>query len=358
MVRQEALPPYPTIKKSIQPRPACTSHPKEPAEAQQTFKTHRRLPARPAGRRAAGHRPGRDGLRRGRPGLRRRDDATTPTPTGQRQAVHRAARPTRRSAASGSSTTRDGDGVFDRSTSSPKTLVADGPRALEGRRLRRRDAGPLVPQGHRRRRQGRRPPEGLHGVSQVQRPGGDQQPPVGARPPDLRRGRHATAARSDAGERRRHRAGQDGGEATSGSTPRRAFEAISGGARFGHAFDDWGHRFICNIRNPIRHVVLEARYLARNPCIAVVSPLHDVAEAGDALPVFRISPPEPWRDRRASARRPIPTVASPRSELVAAGFVTVGHAASRSTGVGLPARVPRPGLPRRGRHQPDPPPAA
>ena len=28
------------------------------------------------------------------------------------------------------------------------------------------------------------------------------------------------------------------------------FEAISGGARFGHTRDDWGNRFLCNIRNP------------------------------------------------------------------------------------------------------------
>ena len=43
------------------------------------------------------------------------------------------------------------------------------------------------------------------------------------------------------------------------------FELISGGARFGNTFDDWGRRFLCNIRNPIRHAVIEDRYLARNP---------------------------------------------------------------------------------------------
>jgi putative membrane-bound dehydrogenase-like protein len=39
----------------------------------------------------------------------------------------------------------------------------------------------------------------------------------------------------------------------------------SGGARFGHTFDDWGNRFLCNIRNPCQHVVLPYRSLARNP---------------------------------------------------------------------------------------------
>ena len=48
----------------------------------------------------------------------------------------------------------------------------------------------------------------------------------------------------------------------------RAFEAISGGARFGNTFDDWGNRFLCDIRNPAEHVVLPAHYLARNPRLA------------------------------------------------------------------------------------------
>ena len=61
-----------------------------------------------------------------------------------------------------------------------RALVADRPRALEGRRLRRRDARHLVPQGHRRRRPGRRAPEGLHRLPQVQRPGRDEQPAAGA----------------------------------------------------------------------------------------------------------------------------------------------------------------------------------
>ena len=47
------------------------------------------------------------------------------------------------------------------------------------------------------------------------------------------------------------------------------FELIPGGARFGNAFDDWGNRFVCNIRNPAQHVVIESRYLARNPHVTV-----------------------------------------------------------------------------------------
>jgi len=99
-------------------------------------------------------------------------------------------------------------------------------------------------------------------------------------------------------------------------------ERIPGGARFGNAFDDWGNRFICNIRNPIRHIVLENRYLARNPYLSVPSAIHDAADFGDAIPVFRTSPPEPWRV--INARRLASNTArkSPRSEMAATGFVT------------------------------------
>jgi putative membrane-bound dehydrogenase-like protein len=76
-------------------------------------------------------------------------------------------------------------------------------------------------------------------------------------------------------------------------------EAISGGARFGHSFDDFGNRFLCNIRNPVQHVVLPLAPLARNPQLAAPSPLHDVAASGDTLPVHRISPVEAWREFRA-----------------------------------------------------------
>ncbi|MBL9177342.1 MAG: c-type cytochrome [Verrucomicrobiaceae bacterium] len=95
----------------------------------------------------------------------------------------------------------------------------------------------------------------------------------------------------------------------------------SGGARFGNTFDDWGNRFLCNIRNPCQHVVLPYRYLARNPYLIVPSALNDCAEAGDQLPVFRTSPPEPWREFRA--KRWVQEGSHlPKSELVGAGVVT------------------------------------
>ena len=73
------------------------------------------------------------------------------------------------------------------------------------------------------------------------------------------------------------------------------FEVLSGGARFGNTFDDFGNRFICNIRNPVQHIVLQQHYLARNPYMPVQTAVNDAALAGDAIEVFRASPPEPWR---------------------------------------------------------------
>jgi len=73
------------------------------------------------------------------------------------------------------------------------------------------------------------------------------------------------------------------------------FEVIAGGARFGNTVDDWGHRFLCNIRNPVQHVLFPLRYQRRNRSLLLSSSIHDVADSGDAIAVYRVSPPEPWR---------------------------------------------------------------
>ena len=101
------------------------------------------------------------------------------------------------------------------------------------------------------------------------------------------------------------------------------FEVLTGGARFGMTFDDWGNRFICNIRNPVQHIVLENRYLARNPYLTVTNAVHDAAEAGDTLLVYRASPPEPWRAARALRyRTETGGMQLPRSELAGEGYFT------------------------------------
>ncbi|HJT30832.1 MAG TPA: PVC-type heme-binding CxxCH protein [Pirellulales bacterium] len=68
-----------------------------------------------------------------------------------------------------------------------------------------------------------------------------------------------------------------------------AAEAVSGNGQFGLTFDDFGNRFICNNRNPLMHVVLEDRYLARNPMLAVPGVVNDVAAAGDASHIYPLS---------------------------------------------------------------------
>jgi putative membrane-bound dehydrogenase-like protein len=102
------------------------------------------------------------------------------------------------------------------------------------------------------------------------------------------------------------------------------FEAISGGGQFGHAFDDWGHRFTCNNSNHIRQIVLPSRELERNPALVPPAVLLDIPAEGPAAPVFRISRPEPWRVVRTRQRAADPEMRKrlPPTELFAFGFFT------------------------------------
>src|ERR1700678_2228257 len=103
-----------------------------------------------------------------------------------------------------------------------------------------------------------------------------------------------------------------------------AFEAISGGGQFGHSFDDWGHRFTCNNSNHVRQIVMPSNYLERNRAFVPPPTILDIAAEGPAAPVFRISPPEPWRVVRTRQRAADPVMARrlPATELVATGFFT------------------------------------
>ena len=67
------------------------------------------------------------------------------------------------------------------------------------------------------------------------------------------------------------------------------YEAITGTGQFGLTFDRFGNRFICSNRNPCMQVVIEDRYLKRNPYLAVQRPLHDVSLPGEASRIFPIS---------------------------------------------------------------------
>lgn len=56
------------------------------------------------------------------------------------------------------------------------------------------------------------------------------------------------------------------------------YEAVSGMGQFGQTFDDWGNRFVCDNNHHLRHIVLEARYLRRNPYLAVTAVVQDTCE--------------------------------------------------------------------------------
>ncbi|MDZ4287959.1 MAG: PVC-type heme-binding CxxCH protein, partial [Prosthecobacter sp.] len=115
-------------------------------------------------------------------------------------------------------------------------------------------------------------------------------------------------------------------------------DLLSGGARYGGTFDDWGNRFLCNIRNPAQHIVLPNRYLARNPYLAASSPINDMAESGDQLPVYAISQPEPWRVIRAKRWAGERDINMPRSELVGAGVVTAASGVTSYRGAAYPEK--------------------
>ncbi len=68
-----------------------------------------------------------------------------------------------------------------------------------------------------------------------------------------------------------------------------ACEAVTGNGQFGLCFDDWGNRFNCSNRNPVRHVVIEDRYLKANPGVTVAATVNDVAAFGDQSHIFPIS---------------------------------------------------------------------
>jgi putative membrane-bound dehydrogenase-like protein len=55
-------------------------------------------------------------------------------------------------------------------------------------------------------------------------------------------------------------------------------EAVSGMGQYGNTFDDWGRRFVCDNRHHLRHVVIENRYLQRNPYLAAPAVVEDPSE--------------------------------------------------------------------------------
>jgi putative membrane-bound dehydrogenase-like protein len=67
------------------------------------------------------------------------------------------------------------------------------------------------------------------------------------------------------------------------------FETTTGPSQFGLARDDWGNRFLSWNINPLRHVVIEESYLARNPSLAAggAEDLIDFATEGRGRSIAR-----------------------------------------------------------------------
>ncbi|APZ91242.1 PVC-type heme-binding CxxCH protein [Fuerstiella marisgermanici] len=73
------------------------------------------------------------------------------------------------------------------------------------------------------------------------------------------------------------------------------FEQVTGGVQFGHTRDNWDTRFVCSNSNHMQQIIYPRGYLSRNPYYAASGMIRSVAEDGASAPVFRRSPPEPWR---------------------------------------------------------------
>ncbi len=68
-----------------------------------------------------------------------------------------------------------------------------------------------------------------------------------------------------------------------------ALEPVPGTAQFGTSFDSFGRRFICSNRNHNQHVVLDPRYVQRNPYLALSEIVQDTPDHGAASRVYAAS---------------------------------------------------------------------
>jgi putative membrane-bound dehydrogenase-like protein len=66
-------------------------------------------------------------------------------------------------------------------------------------------------------------------------------------------------------------------------------EATAGTAQFGQTFDNFGRKFICSNREHIQHVVMQLKYLKRNPNFTFSDVVQDIPDHGAACKVFPLS---------------------------------------------------------------------
>jgi putative membrane-bound dehydrogenase-like protein len=77
------------------------------------------------------------------------------------------------------------------------------------------------------------------------------------------------------------------------------FDPIAGFSQFGLCHDDWGNRFLSWNTVPIRHVVMEERYLTRNPLLAATNVEAIIIDSTETGRIFPISPPQKRYNRES-----------------------------------------------------------
>lgn len=80
------------------------------------------------------------------------------------------------------------------------------------------------------------------------------------------------------------------------------FQLTSGGGQHGMSMDDFGRKFVCSNSVPAQTLIYDDAYLSRNPHLAAPDAAIDIAPDGKFTKLYRISPPEPWRELRTRLR--------------------------------------------------------
>ena len=114
--------------------------------------------------------------------------------------------------------------------------------------------------------------------------------------------------------------------------------AETGGAQFGHTFDEWGNRFVCSNSNHIQQIVMPYEF-TKTSSIPFSGMIRSISAEGAASTVFRRSSAEPWRIVRTRRRVADPRYKNlPATERVPIGFFTSATGISVYKGNAWPAR--------------------
>src|SRR5262249_38140774 len=69
-------------------------------------------------------------------------------------------------------------------------------------------------------------------------------------------------------------------------------DPVAGFSQFGLPRDDWGDRFPSWNTVPLRHVVIDARVLGRNPYLAESTSVAEILDPRDGSCIYSVSPPQ------------------------------------------------------------------